>query len=187
MADAENFDSVFEGLEIKDEMKTELTGRLTKFKTDLENPYLEKMTEAESKLKEAIETRQRAKDKAKELEDKLAKGEFEGKKEMSDLLEKYRTDIDSMTNEHTSVKEQLESKSKEFDKFIKIQKDKILKEIPQNLKPAAEKMGLEDLGNFYEGLVKEKIIVDKSVTTTTNTNHKKPKTLVEWQQTYTGA
>ena len=187
MADANSFDSLFEGLELKDELKTELTGRLTKFKTEIDSGYSTKLTEAQSKLEEAINTRQKAKDRIKELEEKITKGDIDGLKEAKELANKYKADLDGLSESHNTLKEDYEKVSKKYGDTIANFKKGILDKIPDNLKPSEEllsKMSVEDLTNYRDGLVKQNVIVDKSTSIAPPNGKKKFDTLAKWKEQF---
>ena len=177
-------DKLFEGLELKDELKTELSGRITKTLQEVESSYTKTIEESKSKLDEAIATRQKAKDRVKELEEKITKGDIDGLKEAKALAEKYKADYETSTAQIEELQTNYKSKADELTKYVDSAKSKILEKIPDNLKEPAKKMGLEDLNAFYDGLVKEKVITDKSIHPNNNNHKKEFKSSAEWVKYY---
>jgi hypothetical protein len=185
-----DIENVFEGIELPEDAKTKLTGKLESFKSQIDSSYTTKLEESDNKLKEAIESRDKTKARIKDYEEKIKKGDFDGARELKELNEKLSKDLEgyeTTVNEHKSKYEKLEkdfkAKSEMFDKFVKAQKDEILEKIPEKLKSSAEKLGLEDLRNFHKGLVEEQIIVDKTLHPGNNKGEK-AKTLAEWKAKY---
>lgn len=111
----------------------------------------------------------------------LKKLEEDGK--LKELAEKYKGDLDSLAAEYNSLKENFDAKNKEFEDYVSKAKEAILKNIPDNLKKVASKMGLAELQELYEGLGKEKIITDKTIHPGNN-GKVKPKNLAEWKQQF---
>lgn len=170
---------LFEGVELEDNIKETLTGKLEEFKTGLEKSYGERLAEADSKKNEAIESRDKAKTKLRELEDKLAKGDFEGAKELKDSLEKYRTENEAHSKTIEELQEQVETTSKKYNAILQASKDALLGQLESDdLKEIGNKLELEDLRKF--------VAVHKKSQKDTSTNLKlgkngPPKTLKEWK------
>lgn len=180
----------FDGVKLDGDTQKILTERYGQVSKTLEQLQADAAA-YEERFTGSVKDRDKAKARVKELEDRIRKGDFDGAKELKELNEKLSKDFEvteTSLNEYKGKYEKLEkdfkAKSTELDKFIQIQKDKILKDIPTNLKETASKLGLEDLSNLYEGLVKEKIITDKSIHPNNNNGKPKPKTLSEWKANY---
>lgn len=117
MADAEK---LFENLDLQDEIKNTLLGRVTK----IEESFNNQIADANRIKDETIQSRQKAKEKVAELEKKIASGDTEAAK----LLETKQAELDALTAKVTGLETSLEdSKSKltEFENSAKsIYKDK---------------------------------------------------------------
>ena len=166
--DAETF---FADVKLDSDTSKVLTERFSQVSKSLESLQSEAKAN-EERFTGSIADRDKAKARVKELEDKIRKGDFDGAKELKELNEKLSKDFetaDLSLNEYKGKYEQLEkdfkAKSKELDTLIKEQKEVIIGKLPANLKPSDDllsKMSVKDLNAFYDGLVKENVVTDKT-------------------------
>ena len=183
-----DIEKLFEGVELPEDTKTKLTGKLESFKTELDSTYSTQLEESNSKLKEAVEARDKTKARIKEYEEKIKKGDFDGARELKELNEKLSKELESYestVNEHKSKYEKLEknfkAKENQLNEFVQASKKEILEKIPDKLRASAEKMNLTDLREFYQSLADTNIIVDKTLHPGNNRGEK-AKTLAEWKE-----
>ncbi len=100
MADAKTY---LEGIEISDEVKTKIAEKL--------NPILAKfeadVSDAAGKLDDAIKSRTKAKDELKDLREKFANGDFDGKKDMDALIKLKESEVASLNDKTTKLENEL--------------------------------------------------------------------------------
>jgi len=101
MADAKTH---LEGLEISDEIKDQIAERLNPILTKLETD----VSDSVGKLEDAIKTRDKAKTELRELREKFASGDFDGKKEMEALIKTKETEVASLSEKTTKLENDLE-------------------------------------------------------------------------------
>lgn len=187
--DAKTF---FEGVTLDGEAQKILTDRYTQVSQTLESLQADASSYKE-KFEGSITDRDKAKGRVRELEDKIKKGDFDGAKELKELNEKLSKDFEASELSLTEYKDKygklekdFTAKVKELETLIDEQKGLTLSKIPENLKPSEDllkKMSLKDLNGYYDGLVKQNIITDKTLHPGNN-GGAKAKTLAEWKKQY---
>lgn len=116
-------EKLFESIELTDEVKAELNKRFGSVLSEKERA----VADADGKLKEAIETRDKAKAKSRELEEKIASGNTES----AELLKMKSAEIDSLSAKISELTESLNKK----DLFVKEvetdRKNELLGKLPE--------------------------------------------------------
>jgi len=116
------------------------------------------------------------KKRRQELESKLMKFDDEVKKreleklekdgKLQELVDKYKTDYTTLDSKYSNLESEYNAKVKELTDLIQQQKELVINKLPANLKPSDDlisKMSVKDLNEYYDGLVKAKVVTDKTL------------------------
>ena len=169
-------EQIIKGIELPEEAQTKLKENLDKFSTTISEQYKKDLAEANSKLEEAIESRQKTKSKLSELENKMSNGQAE----LKELLEAKNKEIESLSTNVSDYKSQFEATQKQIDEIKEKQRQALLESLEGENKKFAESLDLEKLQEYAKIHSRSKV-ADPKARLKLSKDGDKPKTAHEWR------